>query len=170
MKSIKFILITVLLFGHLNGIAADDYLGFAMGKSTIARDGYDQGFFYKVYAGIRTKYYGFEGSYNRLAKFDIAGGTSGSVSASGIEASGITFLPISNNLELFMKVGFLSWSATGRINGGFVPKNKGTDLTYSAGAQYNVAEKVVLRTEYQRFKNVVGGDITSVSAGFSYRF
>jgi len=154
----------------ITNVKADDYLGIALGQSSITLDGYDQGFFYKAYGGIRKKYYGFEGSYNRLATFDITGNNSGSVSVSGIEAAGITFLPITNKLELFFKVGFFAWSATGKINGGFVPKNKGTDLSYSLGEDYNVAEKITLRAEYQWFSGVLGDDITSVSTGLSYRF
>ncbi len=174
MSYIKYRHISLILFlVQISGFAAaesDTYLGSAIGQSSINVEGYDQGFFYKLYGGMRKKYYGFEASYNRLARFDISGNNTGSVSVSGIEASGITFLPILNNIELFIKVGFFSWSATGRINGGFIPKNKGNDLTYSAGAQYNVAQKVKLRAEYQRFKGVLGDDITSVSTGVSFRF
>ncbi len=150
-------------------VSADDYVGVAFGQSSIGLTGYDKGFFYKAYGGVRNKYYGFEGTYNRLAQFDISGNNTGSVSVSGIEATGITFLPITNNLEIFLKIGFYSWSATGRVNGGFIPQNKGTDLSYSFGANYNVAEKITLRAEYQWFKGVLGDDISSIATGFSYR-
>jgi len=173
LKSLQLILVNIMLLSITHSVFAEeakDYVGIALGQSTITLDGYDQGFFYKAYGGFRSQYIGFEGSYNRLANFDITGANNGSVSASGIEAAAISFLPVSQNLELFVKLGFFSWSATGKINGGFIPKNKGTDLTYSFGAQYDVAEKVTLRAEYQWFKDVLGGDISSVSTGISFKF
>jgi len=173
LNRIKNMLFIIILLGFCNSVAAEEYtnyLGASLGQSSINLSGYDQAFFYKLYAGTRKKHYGFEGSYNRLAKFDLSGNNSGSVSASGIEAAGIIFLPTTNNLELFVKLGFISWSATGKINGGFVPQNNGNDLTYSVGAQYEVADKIKLRAEYQWFRDVIGGDLTSVSTGISYRF
>ena len=141
-----------------------------MGQSSIDRVGYDEGFFYKLYGGIRKKYYGFEGSYNRLAKFEVTGNNSGTIYSSGITGTGMIFIPLTDNFELFIKAGFLSWSATGEFNGAPLSNNKGTDLTYGGGMQYAITSKTTLRIEYVRFKDVVGGELTSVSTGFSYIF
>lgn len=153
----------------MNSASADDYIGASVGQSEIDLTGYDYGFFYKIYGGVRKKYYGFEGNYTRLARFDITGANTGSVNASGIGVSVISFLPLTSNFEVFIKVGFFSWSATGRINGSLLSKNQGTNSSYAFGAQYNATENVTLRAEYQRFKGVLGDNISSISTGISYR-
>jgi len=169
LKSTKFILILFLLLSYLNNVSAGEYLGISMGQSSIDLEGYDPGFFYKIYGGIRNKYLGFEGSYNRLARFDISGKDNGSVSASGIAGSVIAFLPVISNFELFAKLGIFSWSATGEINTKPPINNKGTDITYAFGMQYNVSKKLTVRTEYQVYKDVLSGEVTSMTVGLGFR-
>jgi len=170
LKNTKILLFTLLLFGCVTVSYADDYVGAALGKSEIDLENYDFGFFYKLYGGIRSKYYGFEGSYNRLAKFEVAGANGGSISTSGMEGALIIFIPFTDNFEIFTKVGVFIWSATGLINGSPISENKGNDLTYGAGIQYGITENSILRIEYQVFEEVIGGEITSASMGYAYRF
>jgi len=159
----------LLLTACVNTVSAEDYIGATLGESSIDLDGYDPGFFYKAYGGIRSKYYGFEGAYMRLARFDLIEGNTGSISSSGIEVSGVLFLPLSSNLELFLKAGVFSWSASGDFNGGLIPQNKGTDVTYGGGFQYSITENIAVRAEYQQFKDVLGGEVTSPSLGIKYK-
>ena len=169
MKKIYYIFILLFTCGYTNAVFAEDYIGFTLGQSSINLDNYDNGFFYKIYGGIRSEYFGFEGSYIRLARFDLSGSNTGSISSSGIEGSGIIFLPLTTNFEFILKAGVFSWSASGEINGGLIPKNKGTDVAYAIGAQYSISEKFKLRAEYQQFNNVLGGKVTSPSLGLYYR-
>ncbi len=168
MNKIKYILI-ILSIAYADAVSAEDYIGITLGQSSIDLEGYEPGFFYKAYGGIRGKYYAFEGAYMRLARFDLSGQNTGSISASGIEGSGVLFLPLTSNLEILLKVGVFSWSASGDFNGGRVPKNKGTDTTLGVGAQYTITGNFSLRLEYQQFKGVLGGEVTSSSLGIKYR-
>jgi hypothetical protein len=164
----KYILI-LFSIGFTNVALAEDYIGITLGQSSIDLEGYHEGFFYKAYGGIRSKYYGFEGAYMRLARFDITGQNTGSIGTSGIEGSGILFLPLSSNLEFLIKAGIFSWSASGDYNGGLIPQNKGTDITYGIAAQYTITENFSLRIEYQQFKNVLNGEVTTPSFGIKYK-
>jgi len=169
LKKFNYILILLLTCGYTPAVLAEDYIGFTVGQSSIDIDGYDDGLFYKVYGGIRSKYFGFEGSYIRLARFDLSGSNTGSISSSGIEGSAMVFLPLTTNFEFILKAGVFSWSASGDINGGLIPKNKNTDVTYGIGAQYSISEKLKLRAEYQQFNSVLDGKVTSPSLGLYYR-
>jgi len=88
--------------------------------------------------------------------------------AFGLAALGI--LPVSEQLELFGKLGFVNGESDADvIIGGsrFTVGDSGTELTFGLGAVYNVAPRFGIRAEWE---NIDDADISMLSVGIQYRF
>lgn len=131
---------------------------------------------WKVFLGYRfNPNFAAELSYLNGGKFQgtaTSGGLIGSVksdvTAFGIAALGI--IPVSAQLELFGKLGFVSGESDVDIviNGlRLTEDDSGTELTYGLGAVYNITRNFGIRAEWE---NVDDADLSMLSIGIQYKF
>ncbi len=172
MKINKKIITGLLLIANINMVFADNYIGGSFGQSEVNVSGFDKPTAYKIYGGTRSTNFGVEAAYHNVGAFiaqSFLGETSTTIT--GFELSGVGYLPINNNFELFGKFGAFSWENKLNIKSmNFTAKDSGTELTYGIGAQYKVMPALSLRAEYQKFINVSEADISTISLGAAYIF
>lgn len=112
----------------------------------------------KLYAG-----YQFSPNFAAEAAYNTLGSANGSRSQGGsVDALGI--LPVSQNVDLFGKVGVADLKSTG---GSYK-----AGANYGVGARYNLTQHVSARAELERFQkaDTVGGKANQASAGVQYNF
>jgi len=164
-----------------NSISAD---GAAM-TSIYDRD-LDTGF--KVFGGYQfNDYFAIEGGYFDLGKFGYnaitvpAGTVNGETSLKGLNLDVLGFLPITEKLSLFGRIGANyseakdNFSATGPI---VItdpdPSKKDVNYKLGLGLQYRITEALATRLEIERYRvdDAIGnrGDIDQLSVGLVYRF
>jgi OOP family OmpA-OmpF porin len=158
-----------------NGI----YLGASIGQSGVDIDeavstGGDDfsadatGF--KVIAGWRfLDWLSIEGNYVDLGSGDdtVDGGRV-EVDASGLSLSAVGFLPI-GPVDLFARVGAISWDADFEVEDFGKVSDDGTDLTYGVGAQFRVWGLSV-RAEYEQFDIDDVDTVDLISLGVTWTF
>jgi len=131
---------------------------------------------WKVFLGYRFhRNFAAEASYMNGGEYTATVnffGTPASVktdaTAFGLAALGI--FPVSEQLELFGKLGFVNGESDADvIIGGsrFTVGDSGTELTFGLGAVYNVAPRFGIRAEWE---NIDDADISMLSVGIQYRF
>ncbi len=158
-----------------NGI----YLGASIGQSGVDIDeavstGGDDfsadatGF--KVIAGWRfLDWLSIEGNYVDLGSGDdTVDGDRVEVDASGLSLSAVGFLPI-GPVDLFARVGAISWDADFEVEDFGKVSDDGTDLTYGVGAQFRVWGLSV-RAEYEQFDIDDVDTVDLISLGVTWTF
>ncbi|WP_299200765.1 porin family protein [uncultured Amphritea sp.] len=164
--------------------AADGYIGGSFGRTEFnissseradlssigvsVEDDSDQGF--KVFGGYRyNKNIAVEAFYADLGDLELWNGSIGINSAvDGYGLSAVGLFPVSEQVDLFAKVGMFHWSNDLSSNVGYSSGDDGTDITYGIGAAYNM-ETVSIRAEMERF-DIGGTDVDMISAGLSINF
>ena len=172
MKLNKKLIAGLVLILNANIVLADNYIGMSVGKSDVDVSGYDDPTAFKVFGGLRAKNFGIEGAYHNLGDFkasSIFGDVK--VAVKGFEVSGVAFLPLNETVELFGKVGIFSYDYKGSISSfALSTSDSGTELTYGAGAQFNVVKDFAIRAEYQKFTKITDSDVSTISIGAAYNF
>ncbi|WP_296055564.1 outer membrane beta-barrel protein [uncultured Amphritea sp.] len=137
-----------------------------LGYSRI--DEVDQGF--KVFGGYRfNKNFSLEGFYADLGDAEVSNGTVNIKAATdGYGLSAVGLYPVTDQIDLFAKLGMFHWSVDATSNVDISLGDDGTDATYGIGAAYNM-ETVSLRAEFERF-DIGGDDIDMISAGVQINF
>ena len=153
---------------------------------SVQEDSIDLG--YKFYGGYQlNRYFALEGGYFDLGKFNFtsttqpAGTFNGSIKLKGINVDLVGFMPITEKLSAFGRVGLNYAQAKDSFSGtGFVhvlnpnAKERDTHLKIGAGLQYTFTEKLAARLETERYRidDAVGnhGDVDLISVGIVYRF
>lgn len=139
----------------------------AIGRSVL--DDSDQGF--KVFGGYRyNKNIAVEVSYANLCDLEVSDISLGGVRSetSGYSLSAVGLLPVTEQIDLFAKVGAFIWSVDGYSNAARMRGNDGSDMTYGIGTAYTFG-LVTLRAEVERFE-IGSNNIDMVSAGLSLNF
>lgn len=164
---------TALLLAGGAAAAADNgiYLGGSIGQANVEVqddvadfDSDDTGF--KVIAGIRPlDFLGFELNYVDLGKPEESGIE---VDATGIDAFAVGFLPLPL-VDLFAKVGVVSWDSSISIGGVEVADESGEDLAYGVGAQARFGS-IAVRAEYEVFDIDDTDDVNMISLGLTWTF
>lgn len=133
----------------------------------ISLDDTDVGF--KFYGGARVnKYIALEIYYVDLGKVTATdGSTTATIQTDGFGISALGILPISNNFELFAKVGTFKWDATLEAPGVTLGDDD-LDETYGIGASF-LMDQLSIRVEYERY-GVDGADYDMFSAGLAYNY
>lgn len=90
------------------------------------------------------------------------------VSSLGIVGVGI--LPVSDNIDLFAKVGLYRWDADVKSTVGFSDDDDGVDVMFGLGASYAVTEHLKARVEWEHFSDVDADGIQLLSAGLAFSF
>ena len=153
--------------------AADNgiYIGGSIGQANVEVeddiadfDGDDTGF--KVIAGIRPlDFLGFELNYVDLGAPEEGGVE---VDATGIDAFAVGFLPLPL-VDLFAKVGVVSWDSSVSVEGVEVVDDSGEDLAYGVGAQARFGS-IAVRAEYEIFDIDDTDDVNMLSLGLTWTF
>jgi OOP family OmpA-OmpF porin len=165
------------------------YVGGSLGQSSFDKDivrelitsgrvdTSDTGF--KVFGGYQfNRNVGLEVAYVDLGKASYSGfaGTDpvigGKVEVTGVNLSAVGAWPVAPNLDVFGKIGFLSWEdkASDVTNGiPFSDTIDGTDLSFGFGASWHLTRNVRLRVEWERFR-VDDTDADLFSVGAVYKF
>jgi len=171
MKRYQQILAGALVLGISSLAAAEGYIGGAIGSTDVDEPGFDNSDTYKVYGGFRAGNIGVEAAYLNFDGFDVQGsGGAEYVDGDGIEVSAIGFLPLNQNVELFGKLGLLSWNLDANSFGSTFGSDDGNSFAYGAGLQFKPAEQISLRLEYQGFNDVSGADLSSIFVGAAVHF
>lgn len=165
------------------------YVGGSLGQSSFDKeivrelitsgtvDTSDTGF--KFFGGYQfNRNVGLEVAYVDLGKASYSGFAGpdpvigGKVEVTGVNLSAIGAWPVAPNLDVFGKIGFLSWEdKASDVTGGvpFSDKIEGTDLSFGFGAAWHLTRNVRLRVEWERFR-VDDTDADLFSVGAVYKF
>ncbi len=157
--------------------AADNgiYIGGSIGQANVEVeddvadfDSDDTGF--KVIAGIRPlDFLGFEVNYVDLGNpNEDVGGADIEVDATGIDAFAVGFLPLPL-VDLFAKVGVISWDSSISVDGVDLVDDSGEDLAYGVGAQARFGS-IAVRAEYEIFDIEDTDDVNLLSLGVTWTF
>lgn len=183
-------------FGQLKPFPSGLYVGGAVGQSKardacdgvpISCDDSDTG--WKIFIGYQfNDYFAVEGGYVDFGKAKANGTITGvtvsaSAEANSWELVGVAGWPFTPQFSVYGKAGLHRWdldvTATGSVPGFSVTasgSDKGTDFTFGLGAKYSITQNIIVRAEWQRYKDVgsdnTGGksDIDLLSLGLLYRF
>jgi len=143
------------------------------GKAFIADigakfDDTDTGF--KFFGGYRVNgYLALEGFYTDLGAMSVESlGEKVTTEANSIGASVLGILPVTENFELFGKIGFQAWDQKAKYSLGFSGSDSGTDATFGVGATY-IMNRLSVRAEFERYK-LDDWNIDMMSVGIAYHF
>ncbi|MCG7588175.1 outer membrane beta-barrel protein [Photobacterium sp. OFAV2-7] len=146
----------------------------SLGMSII--DDSDTGF--KVFGGYRAnEHFAVELFYANLGEVSVNLGAASSLFGTNeltieqdtLGASLIGILPVTDNFELFGKVGFHAWDATINLTSDVkVEAADGTDPMFGAGIAYKY-NRVSIQAEFERYQ-LDETDIDLMSIGLAYHF
>jgi OOP family OmpA-OmpF porin len=174
---LRALLAGVICLAALPAMAADNgfYLGASLGQGGVKAEdagvsfkGDDTGF--KVIAGFRPlNWLAIEANYVDLGTAsDTVLGTKVDADTTGIDAFVVGFLGISV-VDLFAKVGAISWDQDVSIQGLGSDSSDGTDLAYGVGAQLRFGS-LAGRLEYERFEIQDTDTVDMISIGLTWTF
>ena len=154
--------------------------------TSISDDNRDTG--YKLFGGYQfNPNFALEGGYYDLGRFGFnantvpAGALNGNIRVTGLNLDAVGFLPFTEKLAGFGRVGLNYADARDSFNGsGLVdvtnpdPSKKSLNYKFGVGLQYAFTESLAMRVEAERYRidDAVGnkGDVDLVSVGLIYRF
>ena len=127
---------------------------------------------YKLYANYEfTNKLAIEGGYIDFGKpEDVVLGLPGEIDASGWNLYGVGNLPLSDGVDVFAKVGVVSWEADSIIDGILVDTEDGTDLALGFGGRWQAGDALGLRAEVDWFDIDEADSVWMASIGFELRF
>ncbi len=173
MKLIYTAMATALLAASPAAMATDEggfYAGAGIGLFGVDEGNFDEsdtGF--KLFGGwMFNQYVGGEVEY-------IDGGTVGDsnfgIDSTGINASLKGNFPISEQFDVFGKVGYYFWDADIDLTGdsGQEANESGSDLSWGLGAGYNFTDNISIVAEWQWFQ-IEEADADFMSASFVWKF
>lgn len=152
-------------------LAENGYFGFGVGSATYTEDDFeesDTGL--NIYGGVKANQnLGLEVSYMDFGKQEgNYYGYDASVEATGIGFAAVGFLPLSDNFDLFGKVGLLAWDVDVSL-GGLSGNDDGSDLLFGFGAVFQLSEQFALRGAWE-FVDLDGADLDMLSINAQINF
>jgi len=129
----------------------------------------------KVFIGADiAPHFGIEAFWTDLGEASArnTSGDSVKVEVDGIGFSLLPTLPVSDDFQIFGKIGLFAWDAEAEANiGGNRARasDDGSDPFYGFGARLVLGEGFALRAEWERF-DLDGDEVTFASAGAEFRF
>ncbi len=149
----------------------------ALGATVLGSDEKDTG--WKLFGGYQfTKNWSVEASYVDLGKFGVTGRIgalpfTASAKVTGYALAAVGTLPVSQNFDLFAKVGIVhsrvKSSATVAAAAAAANDND-TDWTAGIGAKYNVNKNFAIRAEIERYEAGSSGNANLYSIGVQFKF
>jgi OOP family OmpA-OmpF porin len=157
------------------------YAGAGIGTTKVSDDSFDgtgiddsdTGF--KIFGGYNfTENWAAEVSYFDFGEASASGGgASASVGVSGLSASAVGRLPVSDMFSLYGKLGFASYDVDAKFNipgfGSGSASDSDSDLIYGVGGALSFGGNFEARLEYEAI-NVSGGDVNMLSVSGLFRF
>jgi OOP family OmpA-OmpF porin len=148
-------------------VAADSgpYVGAGIGYFGLDADGFDgSDTAFKLFGGYRmNQYFATELEYIDGGKPDDSGFE---IDISGFNLSVLGSWPVTEQFDVFAKLGVLFWDAEAR---GFGDES-GEDFSYGIGADFKFGDNWAIRGEYQRFEIEDTDTADLVSLGVYFRF
>lgn len=178
----KKIILSSILFAALaispafadEGFSAGASIGYSkisIGDSDFSVD--FNGFGYKVFGTYMfNNNFGVEGSWLDFGNLseNIAGLGEAEVDADGFDLFLVGAYPVSDEADLFGKIGFVSWDAKSKLDGVVEGSDSGTDLALGFGGRFKTSNNFVLRAEYEWFDIEDTDSAWLLSVGFEYSF
>jgi OOP family OmpA-OmpF porin len=181
----KFFLILLMTLFSATAALAEPYIGLGIGSASYKVDltglgggnFEDDGTGTKLYGGYTfNKYFAAEASIYNFAEasvgaFETTGGTvvtDASVSMKGIGAYAVGMYPVSNKVNLMVKLGVLSWDADLQANNK-TATNDGTDVAYALAASYGFTKELLVTAEWESFDSD-NPELSMLSLGFRFNF
>ncbi|HCB1502586.1 TPA: porin OmpA [Klebsiella michiganensis] len=131
-----------------------------------------------AYGGYQVNpYLGFEMGYDWLGRMRYKGENTGAFKAQGVQLTAKLGYPITDDLDLYTRLGGMVWRADANGNGGGKNHDTGVSPVFAGGVEWAVTRDIATRLEYQWVNNIgdagtVGArpDNGMLSVGVSYRF
>ena len=158
------------------------------GLATTSMSDRDRNTGFKFFGGYQfNRYFALEGGYFDLGKFGFtsmtlpSGSLNGNIRLRGLDFDVVGFLPITEKLSAFGRVGLIyaqardNFTGTGAVNVLVPnPSQRATNYEFGVGLQYALTQSLGMRLEAERYRisDAVGnkGDIDLLSVGLIYRF
>ena len=158
------------------------------GLATTSMSDRDRNTGFKFFGGYQfNRYFALEGGYFDLGKFGFtsmtlpSGSLNGNIRLRGLDFDVVGFLPITEKLSAFGRVGLIyaqardNFTGTGAVNVLVPnPSQRATNYKFGVGLQYALTQSLGMRLEAERYRisDAVGnkGDIDLLSVGLIYRF
>lgn len=155
------------------------YFGGKIGASSSGQNAFDDAdTSYGLYGGYRfNQFFALEGEFTDFGNIEVDlsdldfNNTRTQPRSWGMRAVG--FMPINPNFDLMANIGHHSFDLNPRDDQGFrqvIGRSSSSDWTYGLGAQFNFANSLSLRTNYQRYEFREAGRSDEISLGLHYRF
>ncbi len=151
--------------------AQGGYFGFGIGNATYSEDDFDEsdtGFnFYGAFRAnenlaVEFAYTDFGKQEGRYYGYDA------SVEVTGLSVSAVGFLPVSDNVDLFGKIGLMSWDADVGL-GPYTGDDDGSDLLFGFGATFYLSDQFALRGAWE-FVDLDEGELDMLSISAQVNF
>jgi OmpA-OmpF porin, OOP family len=168
-KSLALIATLAAVSAHAEGLYAGGSLGLShykgdslFGSSTDSSDTA-----LKLYGGYGiTPNFAVESGYSRIGKFKSS---LGDLRASGLYVDAVGLLPLGNGFTALGRAGLFN----GKLDSSFAGSDRGTSLKIGAGVQYDLANNIGVRGEWERYRfdalnTKTNADVYSV--GLNYKF
>jgi OOP family OmpA-OmpF porin len=140
---------------------------------------------WNIFAGYQlNRHFAIEAGYSDFGDATTSGLIGGrpvavTATTKAVELVGLGLLPFGERFALYGKLGFFRYDSDGSSTGAVVTSasDKGTELTFGVGAEYNFNPNFATRVEWQRYRGVGSGiagsdnaDISVVRIGGRYTF
>lgn len=151
--------------------AENGYVGLSIGNTDLDLPGFDDGSSLAIYGGYRiNRNLAVEASYIDFGDSSDNIAPVWTLNATGVTFSALGIAPVSENLDLFGKIGLLMWDATlDEAGTGQIATDEGNDFIYGLGASVSLAQGFGLAVEYQTFE-LDDIDGSNISFGVRYNF
>ncbi len=166
----KIVLIAFLYTSLLSNVCAEQaYIGASIGDSNISTTNDNKPIGYKFFLGAHINdRVGIELGIINLGEFKTGSLTN---TVTGTELSAVGFIPIGSDGNIFAKLGLFSWNIDSSL-GSLSSTADGTDLTIGLGFQYPIKDNILIRLEYQEFRDIndTNDNFTFLSVGLALQF
>jgi hypothetical protein len=162
-----------------NQALAENYWGIGLGNSSFdikplyGSDEVDDAIDLKFVVGSRTSSTGYEMDLS-FASYDWTHTSDATHNAFNLVFTGIGYLPVSESVDLYGKIGLNLWSTTVDYAGTLYEGDNGIGISFGGGIDFQVTDDTHFRLEYQQLNGIGDGidegDISNVTltAVFDY--
>ncbi len=175
MKKVILPLAAMLIAGSSMSATANDFIGYvgvSGGRSEVdvGDNDFDKGKSYDIYGGYRFHpNFAIEASYTDLgtATDELVGVID--LEVDGVNLSLVGILPVSENIELFAKVGMYYWDAKLDADQFGNVSTDGEDISYSGGVFFALTPTIGLTLDYREY-DIEDIDVSNASIGLRMDF
>lgn len=160
-------------------VIAGNYWGLGLGNSSFdirplfGSFEVDDGTAFKFIMGSRSNNTGLELDFS-FASYDWTGVSNATHNVFNMTIAGIGYVPVTNGVDLFGKVGMNLWSTTVDFIGSTYDGDDSIGLSIGGGIDFEVSSRTHIRAEYQMLNGIGDGvdegDISqfTINAVFNY--